>query len=85
MCGYNGKGLKHHTFHFNMKFDIDTEVVNKDSIEFLRNNGTDFNKLKKHGCDQSEVVKGLRKLFRDRRITWVTFHGLVFFHIYKIN
>ena len=69
LSGNNGKGLKQHTFHFNMKFDIDTEVVNKDSIKFLRNHGTDFNKLKTRGCDQSEVIKGLKNLFRDRRIT----------------
>ena len=62
-----------------MKFDKDSEVTNKDSIKFLEHHGTNFNALKTYGCDQSDVVKGLKKLFRDRRITWVTFHGLVVF------
>ena len=64
-----------HTFTFNMKFDLQNEEVNDESIKLLKDNGTDFDKLKESGCDSIEVVDELKALFKDRTITWVTFHG----------
>ena len=58
-----------------MKFNVDEEEANPASISLLRKNGTDFDKLRDDGCDQQEVVNGLKDLFRDKTITWVTFHG----------
>ena len=58
-----------------MKFNVDEEEANPASISLLRENGTDFDKLRNDGCDQQEVVNGLKDLFRDKTIIWVTFHG----------
>ena len=60
-----------------MKFDLGNEEVNDESIKLLKNNGTDFDKLKKCGCDSTEIVNELKALFKDKTITWVTFHGRV--------
>ena len=74
-CDYNGNRPVQHTFNFNMKFDLENEEVNDESIKLLKNNGTDFDKLRECGCNSIEVVNELKVLFRDRTITWVTFHG----------
>ena len=58
-----------------MKFDPDSEVVNKKSIKYLKDNGTDFELLKRYGCDPKEVISGLHQLFGDKKITWVFFQG----------
>ena len=74
-CDKYGNKPHRHTFNFNMSFNVDKLEKNPESIELLRENGTDFDMLRDYGCDQQEVVNGLRDLFRDRTIRWVTFHG----------
>ena len=51
------------------------EGVNEESIEFLREDGTDFDRLRDDGCDSVKVVDDLKSLFRDKNFTWVTFQG----------
>ena len=67
-----------HTFNFNMRFDLDHEVYEPSSIEFLREHGIDFERLKEEGCDQKQVVEGLRILLCDKNRKWISFHGSVF-------
>ena len=74
-CNENGDKPGKHTFNFNMKFDPANEVVSKKSIKYLRDNGTDFEVLKRHGCDPKEVICGLQQLFGNKKITWVFFQG----------
>ena len=64
-----------HTFHFNMRFDLDREEHEQRSIEFLREHGIDFERLKEEGCDQKQVVEGLRFLMCDKNRKWISFHG----------
>ena len=58
-----------------MQFDEETEPANPASIKYLKEHGTDFERHKTYGCKQQDVVNGLRGLFRDQTITWVTFQG----------
>ena len=62
-----------------MRFNLDQERnnggVNGGSIEFLRGHGTNFDRLRDHGCDSVKVVDDLKSLFRDKNVTWVTFQG----------
>ena len=78
LSDYNGRRDVVHTFHFNMRFDLDREVHEPASVEFLREHGTDFERLKEEGCDQKEVVEGLRVLMCDGNRKWISFHGSVF-------
>ena len=73
-----GNKPQDYSFSFNMRFNLDEEEQNKASIDFLKEKGTDFNKLRDEGCDQQEVVHGLKDLLGDETITWVTFQGRVY-------
>jgi len=75
LSDYNGMRDAIHTFHFNMRFDLDREVYEPASIEFLREHGIDFERLKEEGCDQKQVVDGLRILMCDKNRKWISFHG----------
>ena len=58
-----------------MKFDEKTELANPASVIYLKEHGTDFDRHRKYGCKQIDVVKGLKGLLWDQGITWVTFQG----------
>ena len=58
-----------------MHFDEGTDTANPASIKYLKEHGTDFERHRVHGCKQRDVVNGLKGLFRDQGITWVTFQG----------
>ena len=58
-----------------MRFDEGTDTANPASIKYLKEHGTDFERHRVHGCKQRDVVNGLKGLFRDQGITWVTFQG----------
>ncbi|KAJ4718958.1 Ccr4-associated factor [Melia azedarach] len=66
------------TWEFNFSdFDLKKDPHVESSIDLLRSNGLDFEKVKRDGIEGRVFVgKFLEILPRHRNLKWVTFHGL---------
>ena len=76
---WNGNRVGLHTFHFNLRFDVGSEMHSPNSIWFLETTGLNFERLKAEGCDQKKVVDGIKCLLNDKSRKWLLFQGLVLY------
>ncbi|XP_020540894.1 putative CCR4-associated factor 1 homolog 8 [Jatropha curcas] len=64
-------------WEFNFSFDVQTEVHTDDSLEFLKDHGIDFDKLKNEGIDVRFFSDAFGHILaKHRNLIWITFHGL---------
>ncbi|XP_037491796.1 putative CCR4-associated factor 1 homolog 8 [Jatropha curcas] len=64
-------------WEFNFSFDAQTEVYTDDSLEFLKDHGINFEKLKNDGIDIRFFSDAfVHILAKHRNLKWITFHGL---------
>ncbi|XP_011026652.1 PREDICTED: putative CCR4-associated factor 1 homolog 8 [Populus euphratica] len=65
------------TWEFNLRFDLSKDLFVSQSIQFLQDNGIDFDKLRRAGIDFDMFSQLLsRVVAKHRNLCWVTFHGL---------
>jgi len=65
------------TWEFNLRFDLSKDLFVSQSIQFLQDNGIDFDKLRRDGIDFDMFAQLLsRVVAKHRNVCWVTFHGL---------
>ena len=79
---HHGNKGKLHMFHFNMKWDLEAETHSAKSVDFFRNHGVDFERLKVHWCDQKQVAEGLRCLMSGKNRKLISFQGWVIWYTY---
>ena len=67
----------YHTWQFNFKFDQDKDKYSQESIDLLKNNGINFEKLKKNGISLVEFSKKLMSsgLVLNPNMKWISYHG----------
>ncbi|KDP43142.1 hypothetical protein JCGZ_26675 [Jatropha curcas] len=64
-------------WEFNFSFDAQTKVYTDDSLEFLKDHGINFEKLKNDGIDIRFFSDAfVHILAKHRNLKWITFHGL---------
>lgn len=66
------------TWEFNFSnFDEAKDACDTRSIEFLKGNGLNFERMRADGIDLYEFTAGFIRIFsRQRNLKWVSFHGL---------
>ncbi|KAL5736591.1 hypothetical protein ACOSP7_031059 [Xanthoceras sorbifolium] len=65
------------TWEFNLKFDMEKESHVQSSIDFLKKNGIDFERMKKEGIHKNLfLLNFLRIVGVHQDLKWVTFHGI---------
>ncbi|KAJ6435018.1 hypothetical protein OIU84_000290 [Salix udensis] len=66
------------TWEFNLRFDLSRDLFVSQSIQFLQDNGVDFDRLRRDGIHFYDMFAQLlsRVVARHRNLCWVTFHGL---------
>ncbi|KAB5513982.1 hypothetical protein DKX38_027888 [Salix brachista] len=65
------------TWEFNLRFDLSRDLFVSQSIQFLQDNGIDFDRLRRDGIHFDMFAQLLsRVVARHRNLCWVTFHGL---------
>ncbi|KAJ6856560.1 CCR4-associated factor 1 [Populus alba x Populus x berolinensis] len=65
------------TWEFNLRFDLSKDLFVSRSIQFLQDNGIDFDNLRRDGIDFDMFAQLLsRVVARHQNLCWVTFHGL---------
>jgi len=64
-------------WQFNFKFDLSEDMYARDSIEFLKKSGIDFDRHAKEGIDVMEFAEVLitSAIVLNEDVTWVTFHS----------
>ncbi|KAJ0008320.1 hypothetical protein Pint_30150 [Pistacia integerrima] len=74
----DGNGNICSTWEFNFSdFDPEKDAHSEESIDFLRKNGLDIEKIRRDGLSSEVFVpKFMDILSRHRNIKWVSFHGL---------
>ncbi|KAJ8755817.1 hypothetical protein K2173_024362 [Erythroxylum novogranatense] len=73
----NERGTIFATWEFNFRFDVDEDRHSEDSIEFLKQHGIDFTRLKNDGIETERFSAAFSyMLSRHRNLHWVTFQGL---------
>ena len=68
---------KHYAYQFNLSFDEEKDKFSQESINLLKNNGIDFQKLKKKGIKQEDFAKKLLSLglVLNPNYKWVSYQG----------
>ena len=68
---------EYHTWQFNFKFDQETDNFSQESINLLKNNGINFDKLKKNGISESDFAEKLMGsgLVLNPNCKWISYHG----------
>ena len=68
---------KYHTFQFNFEFDSDKDKYSEESLNLLKNNGINFEKLKKNGISEKDFGEKLMTsgLVLNPSIKWVSYQG----------
>lgn len=66
------------TWQFNLRFDSENDLSNKESIQLLVSSGINFNKHQSHGISHLEFGAMLygSGLLLNPDVYWVTFHGI---------
>mmetsp|Transcript_12572 Transcript_12572/g.17427 ORF Transcript_12572/g.17427 Transcript_12572/m.17427 type:complete len:324 (-) Transcript_12572:307-1278(-) len=64
-------------WQFNFKFDLSEDMYARDSIEFLKKSGINFERHAKEGIDVMEFAEVLitSAIVLNEDVTWVTFHS----------
>ena len=67
----------YHTWQFNFKFDLEKDKYSEESINLLKSNGINFEKLKKDGIDHKTFAKCLfnSALVLNPAVKWVSYQG----------
>ena len=78
----NNKGefpekYKYHTWQFNFRFDQEKDKFSQESLDLLKHNGINFEKLKKNGIKQEDFAQKLLSsgLVLNPHIHWVCYQG----------
>ena len=68
---------KHHTYQFNFEFDEDKDKYSQESINLLKANGINFQKLKKNGIKLEDFKKKLliSGIVLNPQCHWVSYQG----------
>ena len=68
---------KYHTYQFNFKFDSEKDKYSEESLNLLKNNGINFEKLKKNGISEKDFAEKLMTsgLVLNPSINWVSYQG----------
>eukprot|EP00357_Protocruzia_adherens_P003391 CAMPEP_0114983272 /NCGR_PEP_ID=MMETSP0216-20121206/6601_1 /TAXON_ID=223996 /ORGANISM="Protocruzia adherens, Strain Boccale" /LENGTH=301 /DNA_ID=CAMNT_0002345223 /DNA_START=192 /DNA_END=1097 /DNA_ORIENTATION=+ len=66
-----------HTWQFNFKFDLNSDMYAEDSIELLTKSGIDFKKHSEKGIDKKTFGEYLLTsgVVMNENVKWVSFHG----------
>ena len=68
---------EYHTWQFNFKFDEEKDKFTEESINLLKSNGINFDKLKKNGISETDFAQKLilSGLVLNPNNKWVSYHG----------
>ena len=68
---------KYHTWQFNFKFDEQKDEFSQESLNLLKNNGINFDKLKKNGIEPLNFSQKLMSsgLVLNPNMIWISYHG----------
>ncbi len=71
------KNYPYHTWQFNLKFDLSTELYSANSINLLKECGIDFEKLKTRGIKHNIFAQYfmISNLVLNPDVNWVSYHG----------